>query len=108
MHLMLLSADDRAMLHDPSPLLNRSDKTLSTPAFGALIDVMHEAGLPRFGLGAGKAHFGPALYALWIFLETLGLALWHCPPHDWLTSPGKVRFHFWKVSATSLDLFLAD
>jgi hypothetical protein len=105
---MLLSADDRAMLHDPSPLLNRSDKTLSTPAFGALINVMHEAGLPRFGLGAGKAHLGSALHALWIFVETLGLALWHCPPHGWLTSPGKVRFHFWKVSATSLDLFVTD
>ena len=60
--------------------LNRSNKTLSTAAVGALVDMMHEARLPRFGLGAGKAHFGPALYALWIFLETLSLALWHSPP----------------------------
>jgi hypothetical protein len=39
-----------------SPPLNRSDKTLSASAFGALIDMVHKAGLPRFRLGAGKAH----------------------------------------------------
>jgi len=38
--------------------LNRSNKALRTPAFDALIDVMNEAGLVRFG--AGKPHLGAA------------------------------------------------
>jgi len=69
------------------PVLNRCDKTLSTAAFCALIDVMHEAVLPRFGFGAGKAHLGPAFHALWVFLKTLGVVLSHYPPHSWLTWP---------------------
>ena len=73
------------------PVLNRCDKTLSTAAFCALIDVMHEAVLPRFGFGAGKAHLGTAFHALWIFVETLGLALWHSPPTTWLLTPGELR-----------------
>jgi hypothetical protein len=36
---------------------------------------MHEARLVRFG--AGKAHLGAALHALRVFVETLGLVLWH-------------------------------
>jgi hypothetical protein len=49
---------------------------------------MHEARLVR--LGAGKAHPGAAFDALQVFVETLGLALWHCPPHDWLMAPGRL------------------
>ena len=56
--------------------LNRSDKALRTPAFDALIDVMHEARLLRFD--AGKAHLGAAFHALRVFVETPGLILWHC------------------------------
>jgi hypothetical protein len=58
--------------------LNWSDKALRTPAFNALIDVMHEARLVRFG--AGKAHLGVAFHAMRVFVEGLDLALWHCPP----------------------------
>jgi hypothetical protein len=58
--------------------LNRSDKALRTPAFNALIDVMHEARLVRFG--AGKAHLAAAFHAMRVFVEALDLALWHCPP----------------------------
>ena len=43
--------------------------------------MMHEARLARLRFGAGKAHLGTAFHALWIFVETLGLALWHSPPH---------------------------
>ena len=62
--------------------LNGSDKALRTPALGAFIDVMHEARFVRFRFGAGKAHLRAAFHALQVFVETLGLALWHCPPHD--------------------------
>jgi hypothetical protein len=82
--------------------LNRSDKTLRTPAFNALIDVMHEARLVRFG--AGKAHLAAAFHAIRVFVEALDLALWHCPPHEWLMAPGKLRFHNWKVAATNRNL----
>jgi hypothetical protein len=74
-------------------MLNRSDKALRTSAFGALVDVMHEAWLARFRFGAGKAHLGAASHALRFFADTRGLALWHCPPHEWLMAPGKLRFH---------------
>jgi hypothetical protein len=41
---------------------------------------MHEARLVRFG--AGKARLGAAFHALRVFVETLGLVLWHCAaPH---------------------------
>jgi hypothetical protein len=43
-------------------VLNRRDKALRAPAFGALVDVMYETRLVRFG--AGEAHFGAAFYAL--------------------------------------------
>src|ERR1700730_13095305 len=69
----------------------RSDKALRTPAFGALIDVMHEARLVRFG--AGKAHFRAAFYAPRFFVETLGLVLCHCPPHGWLLAPCTLGIH---------------
>jgi mannitol-1-phosphate/altronate dehydrogenase len=45
-------------------------------AFDALIDVMHEARLVRFG--AGNAHRGAAFHALRVFVETLGLVLALC------------------------------
>jgi hypothetical protein len=64
---------------------------------------MHEARLVRVGFDAGKAHLGMAFHALRVFVETLGLALWYCPPHDWLMAPGKLRFHNWKVAATNSD-----
>jgi hypothetical protein len=83
-------------------VLNRSDKALRTPAFDALIDVMHEARLLRFG--TGKAHLGAAFHALWVFVETLGLVLWHCAPHGWLLAPCALRFHNWKVAATNQNL----
>jgi hypothetical protein len=46
---------------------------------------MHEARFVRFG--AGKAHLGAAFHALRVALDTLGLVLWHCPPHGWLMAP---------------------
>jgi hypothetical protein len=60
--------------------LDRSDKALRTPASDALIDVMHEARLVRLGFGAGKAHLRTAFHTLRVFVETVGLALWHRPP----------------------------
>jgi hypothetical protein len=39
-----------------------SNETLRAPAFGALVDVMDEAGLVLFG--AGEAHFGATFDAL--------------------------------------------
>ena len=84
--------------------LNRSDKALRTPAFYAFIDVMHEARLVWFGFGAGKAHLGAAFHALRVFVETLGLVLWHRPPHGWLMARCKLRFHNWKVVATNQNL----
>jgi len=84
--------------------LNGSDKALSTPAFGALIDVMHEARLVRFGFGAGKGHLGAAFHARRVYVETLGLALWHCPPLDKANGTGKLRFHDSKDVATNQNL----
>jgi hypothetical protein len=84
--------------------LNGSDKALSTPAFGALIDVMHEARLIRFGFGAGKAHLGAAFHARRVYVETLGLALWHCPPLDKANGTGELRFHDSKDVATNQNL----
>jgi hypothetical protein len=55
----------------------RGDKTLSTPAFGTLVDMMREARLPRCGLDTGKVHLGPAFYVLGVSIETVGVALWH-------------------------------
>jgi hypothetical protein len=63
---------------------------------------MHEAWLVR--LGAGKAHLGAAFDALEVFVETLGLALWHCPPHNWLMALGRLRFHDSKDVATNQNL----
>jgi hypothetical protein len=73
--------------------LYRSDEALRTPAFGALIDVMHEARLFRLGFDAGKAHVGAALHAFKVFVETFGSVLWHRQPHEWLMAPGKLGFH---------------
>jgi hypothetical protein len=58
--------------------INRSDKALCTPAFDALIDMMHESRRVRFG--AGKAHLGAASYALRVYVALLGFVLWHCKP----------------------------
>ena len=68
--------------------LDCSDKALRTTASNALIDVMHESRLVRFG--AGEAHLGTAFHALRVFLKTLGLVLWHYPPHGWLLPPCKL------------------
>jgi hypothetical protein len=73
--------------------LDRSDKALRTPAFGALVDVMHEARLFRFGFDAGKAHVGAALHAFKGLVETFVSVLWHRQPHEWLMGPGKLGFH---------------
>jgi hypothetical protein len=67
---------------------------------------MHEARLVRFGLDAGKAHLGAASHALRVFVETCGLALWHCPPHESLMALGKLRFHNFKVAATNQNFAL--
>jgi hypothetical protein len=61
-------------------VISSGNETLRAPAFGTLIDVMHEARLVRFGFDAGKAHLGAAFHALRVLVETRGLALWHCPP----------------------------
>ena len=53
---------------------------------------MHEARLVRFGFDAGKAHLVAASHALRVIVETCGLALWHCEPHEWLMAPGKLMF----------------
>jgi hypothetical protein len=54
-----------------SDALNPSDKALSALAFGALIDVMHEAWLVRCRFGARKAHSVIAFRARGVFIETL-------------------------------------
>jgi hypothetical protein len=63
---------------------------------------MHEGRLVLFG--AGKAHLGAAFDALQVFVEILGLALWHCPPHDGLMAPSRLRFHDSKDVATNQNL----
>jgi len=75
---------------------------LRTPAFDALIDVMHEARLVRFG--AGKAHLGAAFHALWVFVETFGLVLCHCPTAWLMLASCWLRFHNLKVAATNQNL----
>jgi hypothetical protein len=55
----------------------RSHKALGAPALGALVDVMYEAGLVRFG--AGEAHLGAAFYALRVNIESPYIAIWHGP-----------------------------
>ena len=57
--------------------LKRRDETLRTPAPRALVDVMDEARLLRFG--AGKAHLGAAFYAQRLVVETLSFVIWHTP-----------------------------
>ena len=57
--------------------LKRRDKALRTPASRALIDVMDEARLVRFG--AGKAHLGAAFYAQRLVVETLSFVIWQTP-----------------------------
>ena len=56
---------------------NGGDKALRASAISAFVDVMDEA--CRVGLDARKVHFGTTLYAINIFVQTLGLALpvWH-------------------------------
>ena len=61
-------------------ILDGGNETLRAPAFGALIDVMHEARLLR--LGAGKTHFRAALYANGGDVEPLWIAF----RHHWITS----------------------
>ena len=77
---------------------------------------MHKARLVRFG--AGKAHLGAASHALRVLVETRGLALWHCRPHEWVMAPGKLTIpqlescgnqpefalHTLKVSRTKADM----
>jgi hypothetical protein len=64
---------------------------------------MHEARLVRFG--AGKAHLGAALHALRVFVETLGLVLWHLST-AWSAAGTfcKLQFHNSKVAATNQNL----
>ena len=62
---------------NPMLFSNGGDKALRASAISAFVNVMDEA--CRVGLDARKVHFGTALYAINIFVQTLGLALtvWH-------------------------------
>jgi hypothetical protein len=73
--------------------LNRSNKALRAPTFGAFIDVMYEARFVRFD--AGKAHLGAALHALRVFVETLYIvSLRHArTPSFGVLAACKLRFH---------------
>jgi hypothetical protein len=57
--------------HENPPLASRRDKALRSTAFGALVDVMHEARLVRFRFRAGKTHLETALHTIWLDVETL-------------------------------------
>jgi hypothetical protein len=58
--------------------LNRSDKTLGTPALPAFMYMMDKARLFRLRLGTGKAHCRAAFDTLWFDGEALGIVFRHC------------------------------
>jgi hypothetical protein len=66
--------------------------------------MMHEARLVRLRFGAGKAHLGAALHAIWLDVETPEIVGWHArtPQLEFCQS---ARYGSAILAATNYNLF---